>query len=156
VKKFAFNLEKLLEFRAYKTREAEIVLSAKAGRCAMLDRELRSVAAEKVKASHERFAPGRVWSDFRASELYIARLDMRKERLLEELARAEAERETARLSYVSARKAEKVLDKLKERKAGVYYVELRRAEASAIDDMANSKYVRSLAQPGGASIADIG
>jgi flagellar FliJ protein len=155
VRKFDFSLGKLLELRQYRKREAEIVLSEKAGRCAILERELRSIAVEKHRAARERFSAGRIWSDFRAAELYITRLEARKERLLKELALAEMEREKARLAYIEARKAERVLSKLKERKEGEYYLEQRRDEASAIDDIANSKYVRSLAPGGGPFLADI-
>jgi len=139
MKRFRFNLEKLLELRALYERKAELALAEKAGRCALLEASLRRNAESRFAASREMFAPGRGIEDFRASGLYIVRLDRERERLEEELARAELEREEARKEYVEKRAARESIDKLKERRQAEYYRLAQREEVKALDDLARRK-----------------
>jgi flagellar protein FliJ len=154
MKRFAFSLGKLLELREYTRRQAEIELAARAGRCAALDRELFALAAERTRTAKARFSFGALWADCVAAEQYIARIDRSKERLLEELAIAEAAREKARLAYVEARKAEKVLAKLRERREKEYYLEQLREESATIDDISSGKYARRVSAPAELTIAE--
>ena len=120
MKRFRFNLEKLLEVRAFHERKAELVLAEKAGRCALLESKLKEIAASRVRTTHEMFAQGRDLEDYRASELFILRLDRDRDKFLSDLAAAELEREEARQVYVEKRRAREAIDKLKERRqAGV-------------------------------------
>jgi flagellar FliJ protein len=139
MRRFRFKLEKLLELRGFHERKAELVLAEKAGRCNVLEGKLRENAESRVRAGREMFSRGRSIADFRASELYIVRLDRDRERLLEELAAAELEREKARADYVEKRKAREVLDKIKERRQEEYYRLAEREEIKALDDLARPK-----------------
>jgi flagellar FliJ protein len=141
VRRFKFNLEKLLELRAFHERKAELVLAEKAGRCALLDAKLREVAESRFRTTREMFAKGRDLEDFRASGLYIVRLDRERDRLLEELARAELEREEARKVYVEKRAARESIDKLRERRQAEYYRLAEREETKALDDLVRRKPV---------------
>ena len=106
MRRFRFNLEKLLELRVFYERRAEMVLAEKAGRCAVLDARLaRERRVQRSRTGREMFAAGRGLADYRAAELYIVRLDRDRDRLLEELAQAELEREEARAAYVEKHKA---------------------------------------------------
>jgi flagellar export protein FliJ len=139
VRLFRFNLEKLLGLRAFHERKAELVLAEKAGRCALLESKLREVAESRFRASREMFAKGRSIEDFRISSLYIVRLDLERDRLLDELARAELEREAARKVYVEKRMARESIDKLRERRQEEYYRLAKREEIKALDDLARRK-----------------
>jgi flagellar export protein FliJ len=139
MRRFQFKLEKFLELRGFHERKAELILAEKAGRCNVLGGKLRENAEARVRAGREMFAHGRSIADFRASELYIVRLDRDRERLLEELAAAELEREKARANYVEKRKAREVLDKIKERKQAEYYLLAEREEIKALDDLVRPK-----------------
>jgi flagellar protein FliJ len=139
MRRFRFKLEKLLEIRAFAERKAELVLAEKAGRCALLDGELRRVAESRVRARGEMYSAGRDLEDFRATELYVARLDRDRDRLLEELARAELEREEARVLYVERRKDREAIEKLKERRQAEYYRLAEREETKALDDLARRR-----------------
>jgi len=143
VKRFRFNLEKLLEVRAFHERKAELLLAEKAGRCAVLEARLREVAESRHRTTREMFAKGRDLEDYRASELYVLRLDRERDSLLESLARAELEREEARAAYVERRRAREVIGKLKERREAEYYRLAQREEIKALDDLARKKPVEA-------------
>ena len=141
MKRFRFNLEKLLDLRAYRERGAELTLAAKAGRCALLDANLMKTAESRVRTKVEEFGPGRTLADYHAAELYIIRLDRERDRLAHELALAEAEREDARLEYVEKRTARESIGKLKERRQAEYYRLASREETKQLDDLARRKIV---------------
>lgn len=139
MKRFVFKLEKLLELRSFYEKKAELILAEKAGRCALLEERLREVAESRVRASRDMFGPGRDLADFRASELYIMRLDKERDRLLEDLARAEVERELARTEYVVKHREREAIDKLRERREAEYYKAAEREEVKVLDDIARRK-----------------
>jgi flagellar FliJ protein len=141
VRRFRFNLEKLLEVRAFYERRAELALAAKAGKCALLEEKLKETARSRAATAREMFARGMTIADYRASELFIFRLDKDRDRLIEELARAEVEREAARLDYVEKRKSREVIEKIKERRQAEYYRLAEREEIKALDDLARRRTV---------------
>ena len=143
MRRFRFNLEKLLEVRAFHERKAELVLAEKAGRCAVLEAKLKEIAQSRFRTTREMFARGRDIEDYRASELYVMRLDRERDRLLEELTRAELEREAARKVYVEKRKARESIDKLKERRQAVVLRLAQREEIKALDDLARRRAVEA-------------
>jgi len=147
VRRFRFKLEKLLEFRGFYERRAELALAERAGRCALLDNKLRETAEARARTGREMFSAGRMLADYRAAELYIVRLDRDRDHLAEELAAAELEREQARAEYVEKRKAREVLEKMKERRQGEYYRLAEREEIKALDDIARPKIVDEAAKP---------
>jgi flagellar protein FliJ len=144
VKRFRFELEKLLELRAFHERKAEMVLADKAGRCALLDVELRELSQARARTGREMFGAGRDLADYRAAELYIVRLERDRDRLVEELARAELDREAARVVYVGKRMARESIEKIKERRGTEYYRLARREETKALDDLARRRPVESI------------
>ncbi|HTX73123.1 MAG TPA: flagellar export protein FliJ [Rectinemataceae bacterium] len=139
MKRFQFRLEKLLEVRGFHERRAELVLAEKAGRCVALQTRLREVAESRHRTSREMFARGRGIEDYRAAGLFIMRLDRERDRLLEELARAELEREAARADYLKKRTAREAVDKLKERRQEEYYHHAEREEIKILDDLVTSR-----------------
>jgi len=143
MRRFRFNLEKLLELRAFHERKAEMALAEKAGICALLDEEMREVAGSRARAGREMFAPGRGLEDYRAATLYILRLDRDRERLIRELAEAELAREAARVVYVEKRMGRESLEKIKERRQDEYYRLAEREETKALDDLARRRPVES-------------
>jgi flagellar protein FliJ len=143
VKRFAFKLEKLLELRAFYERRAELVLAEKAGRCAILEERLREIAQSRSRTGKEMFAPGRDIADYRAAELYLMRLDRERDRLIEELAQAELEREAARAVYIEKHRDREAIDKIKERRQADYYRAAEREEIKALDDLARRRPVEA-------------
>jgi flagellar FliJ protein len=143
VRLFRFKLEKLLELRGFHERRAEMVLAEKAGRCALLDARLRAVAESRSRTGREMFSAGRMLADYRAAELYMVRLDRDRDRLTEELAKAELEREGARADYIEKRKSREVIEKLKERRQADYYRLALREETKALDDLPRRQFVEA-------------
>lgn len=143
MKRFAFKLEKLLELRAFYERRAELVLAEKAGKCALLRKRLLEVAESRARTGREMFAPGRDLADFRASELYILRLDRERDSLLEALALAELELEAARKVYVEKHRDREAIAKLKERRQAEYYRAAEREETKTLDDIFRRKPVEA-------------
>jgi flagellar protein FliJ len=133
---FRFNLEKLLEVRSFYERKAEMSLAEKAGRCALLDEKLQEIARSRSRTRAEMYSSGRMLADYRAAEIYIMRLDKDKDKVLEELAQAELEREKARAEYVEKRRDREAIDKLKERRQAEYYRQALREETKVLDDLA--------------------
>ena len=143
MRRFRFNLEKLLELRAYYERRAEMVLADKAGRCALLDDELRELAQSRFRTGREMFGAGRDLADCRASQLFMGRLDRDRDRVTEELAQAELEREEARAAYVERHKSRESIEKIKERRQVEYYRLALREDTKALDDLARRRLVES-------------
>jgi flagellar protein FliJ len=144
MKRFRFNLEKLLEVRAFHERRSEMALAEKAGRCALLQARLEELAESRRRTGREMFSPGRRLPDYRSAELYLVRLDRDRDRTIEELARAELEREEARADYVEKRKAREAMDKLKERRQAEYYRLAEREETKVLDDLARRRAVETV------------
>jgi flagellar protein FliJ len=143
VRRFAFRLEKLLEYRSFYERRAELVLAEKSGRCAVLENHLAEIAQSRARAGRDMFAPGRDLADFRASELYIIRLDRERDKLLNELVFAQAEREKARLEYLDKHRDREVIDKLKERREKEYYHLAQLEEIKTLDDIGRRSLVET-------------
>ena len=79
-------------------------------------------------------------------ELYVQRLAAERERKTVELAVRTREMEEVRARYLEAARDRKVLDKLKERRAGEYYERQRDEEYKTIDDLNTAARVRGQAQ----------
>jgi flagellar FliJ protein len=136
MKRFRFNLEKILEIRTYREQEAEIELGRAVGVLTALEREIQSTAAARSKAASCRFAPGNGSDEIQRYDLYIRRLDARRDRLLEEAAEAELKVEEARRVFLEASRDRKVLDKLKEKRRREYRRMLLAEETGTLDDIA--------------------
>jgi flagellar FliJ protein len=142
VKRFAFELEKLLELRTRREREAEIALGRAAAAVNALEGQLRDLARERQAGAAGRFAPGNRAADILVYERYLRRLDQTREKLLAEAARAELALGEARELFIEASREKKVLEKLRERRLGEYRRQARREEAQILDDVAGGAAAR--------------
>jgi len=116
MKPFVFRLEKLLNLRKHYEDEAKIELGRAIGVLAELERKIRALAAERVRAAAEQFRPGNSAIQIQQYMYYLVRLDNTKDRLLKEAAMAEMKVEEARDAFLEASRERKVLDNLKEKK----------------------------------------
>ena len=138
MRRFRFKLEKLLELGAstsarpsWSSPRRPGAASPSTQSCARPPRRGRGPAA--------RCSAGAGLEDFRAAELYIVRLDRERDRLTEELALAELEREKARLDYVERHNPREAIEKLKERRQAEYYRLAEREETKPLDDLARRR-----------------
>ncbi len=138
MKRFSFSLEKILDLRAFREKEAEFALGKAISERERIALRLQEIAQKRVSSSRER-SPSASMGELIAIERYIQRLDAEKERRLEELAAAELVVERKRAEYVETTKARRVLTKLREKKTAVWKGERLRDEAEILDDIANSR-----------------
>ncbi len=143
MKRFRFDLEKLLELRVYREKEAEQALARAMGELAAIEAKLRALAEERVAVARGRFAPGRTAADMRSAELYLLRLEKTKEKLLEEAAKAELAVAAAREAFMEASRDRKILDKLKDKRKAEYRKTAADEEVKAIDDISGGSSART-------------
>jgi flagellar FliJ protein len=134
MKRFRFNLQKVLDLRSYRERDAEVELGRAVTRLMEITSRLKALAEERFRAAAGRFAPSNSVEDMRSYELYLARLDVQKEALLEEAAAAELAVNEKREAYLAASRDRKIIDKLKEKRFGEYRKLSLREEVKAADD----------------------
>ncbi|MDR1129085.1 MAG: flagellar export protein FliJ [Treponema sp.] len=139
MKRFRFNLQKILDLRAHREQDAEIELGRAMVRLAELTGRLKALAEERFRAAAGRFAQSNSAEDMLSYERYITRLDFQKEKLLEEAAAAELEVNEKREAYLAASRDRKILDKLGEKRFGEYRKLALREEVKIVDDAASGR-----------------
>lgn len=136
MKRFSFRLEKLLNYRQFREREAEINLGkANAARDA-IQLELDTNALKRVRTAADRHQ-GLSVPELLAIEHFISRLDSNREKLLEKLVMADLEVEKAREFYIKATRERRVLSKLREKKTDEWKKYVTEEEAAVLDDISN-------------------
>jgi flagellar protein FliJ len=138
MRRFRFRLERFLEIKRYRERQAELGLAVAASRCVELQgrmSEARSRMAAELEARAS--GPGRVDLEaLQTSELYRRHLVGVWEASARQLVVRERERREAQQVYIERSRERKVLDKLRERRAADYYKDGKRRDAKVIDDLA--------------------
>ncbi len=142
MKRFSFPLQKLLDLREFKEKQAEIALGKAIAEREKIQLELEGIARERVSWSFSR-TTGASIQDLLSIERYIARLDAKKEELLEDLAAAEISVEQARLVYLEATRDRQVISKLKEKKTDAWRKDMLKEEAESLDDISNSAFSKN-------------
>jgi flagellar FliJ protein len=142
VKRFRFRLERLLELRVHREREALNRLAEATGHCVRLARGLRQAEESGREALRaQRAGLGLVDMELLAyREHYLAWLKERRRRLARELAERQKKRQEEQARYLEASKERKVLDKLKERRAAEHHREARTEEFEVADDLSSSRF----------------
>ena len=142
MKRFSFNLEKLLQLRGFEEKNAKTELAAAISAAERIKLDLRNTAAERVRVNKTRNDTFDIRS-LMAVENYVNRLDLRKEELLEQLAAAELTIEEKRKSFTAAMQKRSVLDKLKEKQFAQWRKESMSAEENALEDAVyGAKYTK--------------
>lgn len=139
MKRFEFSLQKVLNLREFEEKQAKNELGKAIAESERIKAEIEYVAMKRVENNAAR-AKTTDMNEIMAIERFIVRLDLRKEELLEELAKAELVIEQKRQIFAEAMKNRKVVTKLKEKKEAEYKADMLKAEESAIDDIVGAKY----------------
>lgn len=139
MKRFEFSLQKVLDLREFEENQAKNELGKAIAESDRIKTELEYIALKRVENNKAR-ALTEDMDEMMAIERFIVRLDLRKEELLEELAKAELVIEQKRQLFAEAMKNRKVVTKLKEKKEAEYKADALKAEESAIDDIVGAKY----------------
>jgi len=152
MKRFRFDLEKVLELRRYREQEAKIELGRAISVLTEIENKIRHNAVCRVQAGQERFsglAVAEAGANFGATgagalsmfawNCYILRLEQEAERLLEEAAQAELVVEEKRALYIEASRELKVMEKLREKREGEYRKEMFAVQTAEMDDLWRAK-----------------
>jgi flagellar FliJ protein len=147
MRRFRFRLERLLELRARREREALYRLAEATGHCVRLARRIQELGRERGAAYRSvPAATGGLDIDmglFAYRERYLAWLAASRRRLSQELERRESQRQQVQARYLEAAKEHKVLEKLKERREAEHRRASRIEEFNVQDDAAASQYLRA-------------
>lgn len=144
MKRFRFNLEKLLELRSYREKEAELELAHALGELALIQDRIALLAQERSAAAQERFSPGKTVAEMRRTDAYILRLDKDRDRLFEAAAKAELKMDETRRIFAEARRDRLVLDKLKDKRKVEHRKEAMKDEIEILDDISSGTVARRL------------
>ena len=137
---FRFRLERILEIRRYRERQAEMALAVATGRCIECQNRMAEARSRMARELVERaVAGGRL--DLEAlqwSEQYRRHLAEVYEASARDLVVREKERRAAQAVYIDRSRERKVLDKLRERRVLDYTREARGREARILDDVSQA------------------
>ena len=145
MRRFRFRLERLLEIRSFREREAQIKLAEKSGLCIRLSNRIKETLQE-AKRSFQESAAGTALLDLSlllARDLYLQRLKVQRARLEEELEAGIKAREEARRKFLEVSREKKVLEKLKERRQNDFYTAQKKEAFKLLDEINLGREVRN-------------
>jgi flagellar FliJ protein len=136
MKRFSFNLQKVLQIRKYSEEETKIELGRAIGILSEIENNISETAVRRHHAASERFADA---GQIPAWNHYIARLDQEAEKLSAQAARAEIVVEEKRALYLEASRELKAIEKLKEKREKEHRKEMFAAETAELDFQASAR-----------------
>jgi len=139
MKRFAFSMQKILDIREFTERQAQIELGRAVAEVNRINGDLEAVAQEKLRMIHQK-QQEMTLNDFVVRENYMKRLELTKERLLEELAAAQLVVDEKRAVFTEAMKQRKILSNLREKQYLQYKKDALKIEENAVDDMVTSRH----------------
>src|SRR6056297_4213590 len=110
MRKFQFNLEKILELRKYDEQQWELKLGQATGRCNALNRDIQACKASRREIFEKRHLDTGDMRMFLYAENYTNRMDQEISELRAELEKAETERKALQEKFLEASKKRKILD----------------------------------------------
>lgn len=138
MKKFTFELEKILEFRDFEKKEAEGELAKALAVESDIQNKLNQIAMQFV--SLDKYISGsRDFDDIVSMSRNKQLLNYQKEELLKELSQAKIVSEEKRKILAECMKKTSALEKMKEIQLGQYKEEVKRAENKRLQQIAISK-----------------
>jgi len=137
MKKFSFNLQKVLQLRKFREEECKIELGQAISNLNAIENDIKKTAVKRQDAALRRFGAA---EEIGAWETYILRLDQEVARLTEKAAQAEIIVEEKRALYLEASKDVKTLEKLKEKREKEHRKEMLDYQMAEIDDLTASRY----------------
>jgi flagellar FliJ protein len=143
VRRFSFQLEKVLELRRYSEQEWELKLGEITSRVIAVENQLAEWAERRHATTGTAIPGGRVdMHTVRSRADYVSLIDDRLRQLQRRLVTLEAERDKVRERYLEASRERKALSKLRERRRDEYYKDAKRHEVYTLDEIANSMRIQ--------------
>ncbi|MFP4115502.1 MAG: flagellar export protein FliJ [Spirochaetota bacterium] len=139
MRRFEFQLEKVLELRRYIEREWELKLAEATSRVIEVENEIAEWSRKRRSTASVAVPTGRVdMSSVRSREQYVNLIDDRTRRLERRLVTLEAEREKVRERYLEVSRDRKALSKLKDRRNDEHRQEAKKEEIRTLDEIASA------------------
>ncbi|MCL2210343.1 MAG: flagellar export protein FliJ [Treponema sp.] len=132
MKKFKFNLEKILQIRKFKEEETKLALGQAISALNKIENEIKVTALMKNNAVRERYRDPQATQSW---EVYILRLEQEAQRMLEQAAQAQLVVEEKRAIYLDALKDYKAMEKLKENEQKAYRKEMLDTQMDEVDEL---------------------
>jgi flagellar export protein fliJ len=139
MKKFQFTLQKLLDIRTFREKEAETNLGrAVAAREAIILR-LTEIAQEEAKTLRSLWGRLTTAAELNLHENYLERLRIEREKQEKALLEAELVVEKMRKLYIKAHQERLIVSKLRERKEVEWKAEGLKQQDAILDDIVNAR-----------------
>ena len=139
MKKFQFTLQKLLDIRTFREKEAETNLGrAVAAREAIVLR-LTEIAQEEIKTRRSLWGRLTTAAELNLHENYLERLRIEREKQEKALLEAEFIVEKMRKLYIKAHQERLIVSKLRERKEVEWKAEGLKQQDAILDDIVNAR-----------------
>jgi len=140
MKRFKFNLEKILQLRKFREEECKLALGQAVSFLNKIENDIKETALKRHEAASLRFIDVAQTASW---EYYIKRLDQMSDRLTEQAAQAQLVVEEKRAEYLEAQKDLKAIEKLKEKQQKEYRKEMFNNEMNEVDNLTSARFARN-------------
>ena len=135
MKRFRFNLEKLLELRKYDEQNWEIKLGQIVSKCTSMEHRIRDLKSDKSEAFLMYSLVSSGIEMLQVSGMYLKRLNSEINMSKLKLKGYLSEKQKIQSMFIEVSNKRKILDKLKDKEEAAYYKDQAAAEVKEIDDM---------------------
>ena len=142
MKKFEFNMQKILDLREFEEKQAQLELGKAVARETEIQKTLEMIAQQRLNTMTSSDDIDDINQLYKMNT-YLLLLEQRKDHLLQELTQAKLVTEEKREEMKQAMMKVKALEKLKEARFEEWSLENKKKEAVELDDINNSKIYRS-------------
>lgn len=141
MKRFAFSLQKVLDFREFERKQAETELGKAVAEETKIQNTLNMVAQSRAQTVQQADLIHDAIELYGVHQ-YLELLDAQKEMLLEQLAQARIVTEAKREVMRKAMQKTKVLEKLRDKRLESWKKENQKSEELQTDDIVTAKFSR--------------
>jgi len=142
MKKFHFRLQKLLDLRTFREKEAETALGRAIAERDAISLQLAELAQKELAARMSLQRSSGTIADFAAHGNYLERLHLEREEQLTALTQAEIRIEEMRKHYIKAHQERLIVTKLKDKKQAYWKKDMQRQQDILLDDIINAQEYR--------------
>ena len=138
MRRFRFNLEKILQIRKYREEECKIALGQAISVLNEIESEIKKTAFKHHNAALNRFENT---GEMLSWDIYILRLEQQAQTLAEKAARAQMVVEEKRDIYLEASRDLKAMEKLKEKQLKEYRKEMFDNQMNEVDEITSARLI---------------
>lgn len=142
MKKFHFRLQKLLDLRTFREKEAETALGRAIAARDAITLRLMEIARQELNTRRSLESCARTAHEFALHAHYLERLHHDRERQQHALVEAELVIDKMRALYIQAHQSRLIVTKLREKKAEHWKTESYKQQDAVLDDMVNAQQFR--------------